>query len=838
MSEREPKHLNLKIRLAQLAIGFERVWAALLWPALLATGVAVLILSGVAPLLPDAARLGLLGALGLGFLLSLSRLFRVSWPNRFEAMRRIERSSRLSHRPVTGFDDRLASGDGPQQAIWEAHKLRQLHAIRHVRIGLPRSLWRDLDRRALRVPAGLALIASLLLGPGDVRTNLADSLRMAPPPAAAQIVMDAWLKPPAYTARPPLLLTSPAMAERLKTEPEILAPENSILALRITNATAPSLSFHEINADGSAGAAVKAIAPRSKLEDGLFQAEAKLTRPVIVRVADGTAEIASWHVALIPDEPPSVAITEPPTGDSSGALSFKWKVGDDYGVTGVSSDISLADEQDGEIGFSGNGIFLFDAPKVPVNLRRSNAKEEEGSTTSDVAEHPWAGFMVEMTLTARDAAKHATQSETVTFRLPERLFTRPLAKALIEQRRSLILEPEEAQQVAGMLDALLTYPAGLIEGSGTHVAIAMVMSRLRAATGQDDIEEAIRLLWQIATGIEDGMTSNAKAELEALRNELERALAEGASPERIAELMEKLRSAMDRYLQSLMEETQRRMQRGGLDRNQPVQQGRSISPQDLKKMLDMIEKLAQSGANEAAKDLLAQLEDILRNLQPGMNAQQMPQQGESPLGQMLDQLSELMRRQQELMDDTQRMEQGEGQQQTPSPGQQGQSGGRSPGELADRQRGLGDMLQQLLDQFSRNGMPAPDAMGEAGQSMNGAQGSLRQGDREGALGKQGDALAKLREGAQGLAQQLLQQGQGQQGSTGRHGEARGDDRDPLGRPMPQRGEDYGPDRNILPSELAIRKAREILDMLRSRSNAPDMPRIERDYIDRLLRGLY
>ena len=71
-----------------------------------------------------------------------------------------------------------------------------------------------------------------------------------------------------------------------------------------------------------------------------------------------------------------------------------------------------------------------------------------------------------------------------------------------------------------------------------------------------------------------------------------------------------------------------------------------------------------------------------------------------------------------------------------------------------------------------------------------------------------------------------------------HGEARGDDRDPLGRPMPQRGEDYGPDRNILPSELAIRKAREILDMLRSRSNAPDMPRIERDYIDRLLRGLY
>jgi hypothetical protein len=43
---------------------------------------------------------------------------------------------------------------------------------------------------------------------------------------------------------------------------------------------------------------------------------------------------------------------------------------------------------------------------------------------------------------------------------------------------------------------------------------------------------------------------------------------------------------------------------------------------------------------------------------------------------------------------------------------------------------------------------------------------------------------------------------------------------------------------MLPSELAIRRAREILEMLRARANTPDLPRIDRDYIDRLLRGLY
>jgi uncharacterized protein (TIGR02302 family) len=847
MITRGPKHLDFRIALARCVIGFERAWAALLWPLLIAGTLAALVFSGLLPRLPDAARLAILGATGLGLLIALRPLFRLRWPARFEAMRRIEEHSGLRHRPVSGLDDRLAGnpGDGLQEAIWEEHRLRQLRAARAVTVGPPRSAWRDIDGRALRVPVGLALAASLLLGPGDPRSNIADMIAIAAPPPAVQLVMDAWLKPPAYTARPPVLLTSPAMVERLKTEPEIIVPENAVLTLRITNAAQPAVTFHEPTGSGAAGAEAGGLASTTKFENGLFQSETKLTRPVLVRVRDGATDVATWQIALIPDTPPAASFTETPSGDSSGGLTVKWKAADDYGVTGITSELSLADEQDGGLGFSGNGIFLFDPPRVPVTLRRGNAKEETGTTTADVAEHPWAGFMVEMVLTARDAAGHSADSATATFRLPERLFTRPLAKALVEQRRRLILDPDAHGEVEQLLAALLVYPVGLIDNSGTHIAIASVASRLRASAGQDDIDEAIRMLWQIAVGIEDGTAANAKAELEALRKELERALAEGAPPERIAELMDKLRGALDRYLQSMMEETQKRMQQGGLDRNQPMQQGQPISPQDLKKMLDMIEKLAQSGANDAAKDLLAQLDQILRNLQPGMNAQQMPPQGDSPLGKMLDQLSELMRRQQQLMDDTQRMPmQGEGDPFNNDPGQQsGEKRGQGPGQgdLAERQRNLGQMLRELLDLFRQNGVEAPQSFGEAGENMEGAEGALGEGDRDGALGQQGEALAKLREGAQGLAQQMMRQGQnqgqGQPGMPGRHGEARGD-HDPLGRPMPRRGEDFGPERNMLPSEQALRRAREILDMLRSRANEAELPRIERDYIDRLLRGLY
>ena len=122
--------------------------------------------------------------------------------------------------------------------------------------------------------------------------------------------------------------------------------------------------------------------------------------------------------------------------------------------------------------------------------------------------------------------------------------------------------------------------------------------------------------------------------------------------------------------------------------------------------------------------------------------------------------------------------------------------------------------------------------------MGDAEKSLQQQEREQALGQQGEALSQLREGAQDMARQIQQQGQSGQDNTGKDGEAKGDNHDPLGRPMPSRGENFGPKENMLPSELAIRRAREILETLRARANTPDLPRIDKDYIERLLRGLY
>ncbi len=842
------QRLDGKIFQARLVLAWEAVWNAA-FPVLLVLMVfAGAVLSGFLANLPDIMRYAALAAFAVALLWSLAPLVKLKWPARGAAIRRVENRSQLAHRPVSAALDQIAgpAPDPASTAIWEAHQIRQLAALKDLKTGLPRSGWKILDPYAARLPVGLALLASLFLYKGDPAGQLADALRMAPAAAAISVSLDAWIKPPAYTAKPPIMLTSQATMERLAANPELIVPENSVLTVRIHNAHDARLAFFELMPSGAAGEELKNQPPPLKIDGAAAQGDIKLDRPMLVRALDGNNTLSDWHIALIPDASPVVSFTKDPHADAN-QLALAWKASDDYGIARVEAELSLSDVQEGEIGIASNGIFLFDAPEFPISLKKASAKEAAATSVNDLTAHPWAGLTVDVKLNVRDIGGRTGESEVKSVKLPERQFIKPLARALVEQRKALVMNPDDTKPVQRMLNALLRYPEGLVEKSGHHIAIRTVISRIAHIESHDDVRGAIDMLWKIALNVEDGDLADAKAELDALRKELERALAEGASPERIAELTKKMRQAMDRYLEQMMAEMQRKMKQdpNAQQNSQRQQAGREVRPEDLQKMLDMIDKLAQNGANDAAREMLSQLEEILRNLQAG-NPQQMDAQRDSEMGQMLDELSDLMRRQQQLMDDTQRLPQGmEGemgemgeQQQGQDPGQQGQRQ-QGNGSLADQQQALERMLKDMMDQMGQNGMQAPQALGQAGKEMQGATGALGKGERRRALGNQGEALNQLRQGAQSMAQQMMQQqGMGNQGNNGRHGEARGDDRDPLGRPMPTQGEDTGPDRNILPSDIAIRRAREILDMLRSRSNAADLPRIERDYLERLLRGLY
>ena len=471
--------------------------------------------------------------------------------------------------------------------------------------------------------------------------------------------------------------------------------------------------------------------------------------------------------------------------------------------------------------------------------------------TDASSSHPYAGLEVEADAVVKDAAgQEARPTDPGTMTLPARPFYNPLARALIEQRQILALDANKRQLVATALDALTLAPEKLSD-SGVYLGLRFAYHRLVNARTDDDLRGVVAYLWSMARDIEDGDMSDAEQRLTAARQALEQALKDGASQEEISRLMQELRQAMQDFLQSYMAEMAKKGIQNlpqTLDRNM-----QTLSNQDIQNLLDRIENLAKLGDRDAARELLSQLQQMLDNLQSAQNGQTSPMDQEA-LRQM-DELSQMMREQQRLMDNTFQLNQGRRPGQRS--GQQSDQGPLSPEEfdqlmrqLQEGQSQLSERLKKLLQEMQgqqgqqaeqgQNGQngegnqPGDElgrSLGRAGRAMGDATRSLGDQSPGDAYGYQGEALDALRQGLQGMMQQLYAQQPGQQGQQ-LGGRTTGD-RDPLGRPQRTEGPDLGQTVKV-PDEIDVERARRILEAIRQRLGERFRPRYELDYLERLL----
>ena len=116
---------------------------------------------------------------------------------------------------------------------------------------------------------------------------------------------------------------------------------------------------------------------------------------------------------------------------------------------------------------------LFGPPDFALVLPQARTKSGVGQTIKDLTDHPWAGAEVTMTLVARDEAGNEGKSEPFSFRLPERVFTKPLARALVEQRRNLALDTGARPLVTTALDALTMAPEKFTPDAGIYLGPAL-----------------------------------------------------------------------------------------------------------------------------------------------------------------------------------------------------------------------------------------------------------------------------------------------------------------------------------------------------------------------------
>jgi uncharacterized protein (TIGR02302 family) len=696
----------------------------------------------------------------------------VRWPDRQDAARKLERDSLLAHRPISEADDRLLAGSSDPLAmeLWARHQARTLPA--HLRVAWPNPDFDARDPHRLHLVLLVLLTASLIVARGDWRARLMGAFDSG---AAAGVSLDAWVDPPPYTGVAPIYLPA---GERQA----IAVPLGSILNLRAHGAAhAPGLSIGDMHPPRFAGAG------------GEYAATARLTHDGRVRVQASGHRIGIWTLHVIPDHVPTIAFTAPPSVTERDAVKFAFKASDDYGVASAKVVI----RPHGKPG----------APLV-VDLPIAPAKSVAETSYSDLTGHPYAGLTVDAHLEARDGAGQVGVSKTVTFRLPERVFTDPLARALIEQRQALATSVDRAgrRAVAEMLSALTIAPEKFYaEQPNVYTGIRAAYWGVRTAHSQADIAHVEDLLWQIAMAIEQkGMlaAANSLRQLQAL---ITAALAAHAPQPVIDQLMQRYNQAMQRYMEALAQNAQK----GGQQQQQANDpNAKTISPNDLEQMMKAIQQLAASGNREAAAQMLAALQNMLENMQVAKgsagNGQTGDQQG-TELNQAIQQYGELMGQQRALMDKTLRQSQGNG-----DPKDGGAQG------LAKQQDQVRQKLNQAMQKLGKRG----EALGKAGQAMEQAQKALNSKDLANASNAENNALQELRKGADELAKQMQNGAQSQQ--TGRE--------DPLGR-----GEN-GPGNMIkLPDANDLARARDILEELRRRAGQRFRPQQELDYLDRLLK---
>ncbi len=793
------------LKLAWIALLWERTWPPF-WPAAaILTVFLALALLEVPTALGGWWHVSLLALFALALALAVRHaLPRLGLPDERASKRRLETASGFRHRPLTTLEDQLAVGGGDLAArvLWQKHVAGTLAGLGRVRVGWPRPGVGDRDRYGLRAAVFLLAVVAVSIGWQDGPRRLVLAMQPnfdAPVTIAAEV--EAWINPPAYTGLPPFQLGVAVDGEgspAIPTGSEILARVyggSGAAELRIDETVVPFRAIDALN---------------HELKHGI-ETVARLA------VHQGGVEIAAWTVETIPDEVPEIEFAADPAATPRGSLAVDVEARDDYGLAEARLEIRL-------VGGPENDLII-----RPLPLSTLGTKHARDRSFHDMAPHPWAGREVMLSPVVADVQGQEGQGEAHRTTLPERQFNHPVARAIIEQRKALFTTPKRKGVVALALSSIAIAPDSYRDDVVVFMGLRIASSRLRRNPSPETIVDVTKLLWDLALKVEEGRLSMAEREMRELQKQLMDALANDASDAELDQLMDQLQEAMQKYLQALAEQAQRMAEQGmepmPFDPDAQVMEG-----QDIQKMLERARELAKLGAKDAAREMLAQLQQMLENLQAGRMMQMPPEMRGAD--KAIRELGDLMRDQQKLLDETFRRSPQDGQNQRP--GQQGrpmpgQRNDPSLSDMAGGQEALRRRLGEIMRRLGEGLGEIPGALGRAERAMRDAREALGGGQPGPASESQGQAIDQMAEGMRGLAQELARQlgsGQGDETMMG------GGEEDPLGRPSARGGMDTSTVR--IPEKADLQRTRQILDELRRRAGERDRPRLERQYIDRLL----
>lgn len=843
---------------------FERLWIKLWAPFIVISLFLILTLFHIWPLLsPLMHRLGL-ALFAMAFIGSFYPLFSLRFPKESQALKRLDKNSTLPHQPAQAFKDKLEPNLKTQsyqqtEAIWLQFKNRLVEKIKQLKVRPPQPETYKQDPYALRMVLMLIVACGLFFQGGNVKSLIANAVTLPPMINTSNLRVDAWVTPPSYTGKAPILIADGGKNAKVETTTSsrnpndkkkgFTVPQNSTLTIRINGSEARHVEIESLNS------LLKSKKPETKKTSQSLNSEQtdnqkktkefhiKLTENGPVKLTIDTIPLKVWRFEITPDNPPIIGLVELPVPAESRALKLKYRVADDYGVLEAKAHLKEIFEKDKSATTLNNKEErpLGSPAEFPLNLKEQGTKSSEGTTYKDLTDHPWAGLPITLYLSAKDEGENTSNSPEINITLPEYEFTKPIAKNIIRLRKQLIMAPSESPLLSQKLNTILFNKKPFEKDLTLYLGLKVAVTRLETAATRKEKEDLSKLLYQLARHAEDGDLSAAERELRAAQEELRKALQENSSNKDIQKSIEKLRKALQKYMQALSKQQKKQQAQ-----NNPANQ-RNMDSKDFEQMLKTIEELSKSGAKDLARQMLSQLQNMLENLQTGKNQNQ---QQQNRAAKNIEELGKILQQQQRLMDKTfeqnrkqksQNADRKQSRQQNRQQGQQNQHQNGQPSgshKLDQEQQALRKQLQELMKKLKNSkqgkGQPGKGNKGQNGSPLENADRAMQRAEEllkgkelGNALSQEGQALDQLRKGMEQMAEEM-------QGMSGKGGSQKAGGKDPLGRPQSSKGMDTSESTKV-PDKIDTQRAREILRNLQEKLSDPNRPAPEIDYIERLIK---
>ena len=888
IAQKALRALRFRVSASRAALALE-TFARSFWPALVAIlfGLAVW-LWGLHAFIPIEILPAVKGAYALGLLyLIWSGAKRFAWPTQAQATERLDLG--LNGRPLSSLSDELALGAGNQEAehIWALHLQKMAEKAKNAKVAKPDLALAGQDRWAIRLVALLAVGMAALFAREGVLAPIDPTVDGEITIAASGPSYEAWAEPPSYTAKPTLYLNDVPKGLALDL------PKGTRVTVRIYGYEGKATLREDVSANEDAGIPADASdvveVDFDVVKSGKITVSTKAgeTRHwTVSSVNDGSPEIDfNGEVSrTLQGEMEVPYIASDDYGILGASLTVDLDISKVDRVYGLALDPEPRDPLliDIPLPFTADTSIVEDIlvdnhakhpwATLPSQLTL-NAVDADGNTgASDPLETIMPGKRFFDALSKgivevrRDLLWNRANAERTIF----------IIKAITYKPETLIADEKAYLMV--------------------RTALRRMEYNSDKPLTDELLTEVADLLWNAALIIEDGDLDDAKERLRRAQERLKEAMDNGATKEEIEELMQELREATKEYIaqlerrpsdgnqqaggeqnisrdqiQQMMDEIQDLMDQGRMEEARILMdelqrmlenlqiteggQGGDSDQEDMQNTLREQQELADETFEQLQEEFERQRREREEQNSQGQNGgdQQQGQQqdGQQPGGEQGQQGQQ----QGQQQGGQQQGNQGQGQEQGPSQGQQqgqgqgrGQAqnqtgrGGNSPADLAERQEALRQMLDgqsgNVPNDGSEAGRAAREALENAQREMGEARDSLEQGDIAGALDNQADAMDALREGMRNMNEQSRQaQGQqdgDQQGEgNGAGGNQQQSARDPLGR---SDGSGFGNDRAQNGRLGADRREEqnEVLDEIQRRSLDRTRPKIEQDYLRRLL----